>query len=163
MSNLKKIKNWYIFAKRSWIALGAGWIAIPVCFTSLLRLDQAGALLVCGVIVAEILHEKRHRLFINQVHPGISTSYIYREVDMTEEYCKGIEITVHQMQSGKTTVNADNWTLYQLANDAEFKEFEGSRIWDLDATMKRVETTVDYSIVISAVIGTVLWAFAGPT
>lgn len=163
MSTLKKIKNWYLFAKRSWLALGAGWFAILIGFTPVLRLDRAGALLICGVIVAEIFHEKRHRLFINQVHPGVSTSYTYREVDKPDKNYKGIEITVHQMHSGKTVVNADNWTLYQLSNETEFMELEGSRVWNLDGTMKRLENTVDYSIVASAVIGTIFWAFLGPT
>jgi hypothetical protein len=162
MSYVKKIKNWYFFAKRSWIALGAGWISIPFSFTPLIGLDQAGALLICGVIVAEVLHVKRHRLFVDQVHPGVSTFYIYREVEKTDEnYNLGIEITIHQVKSGKTTVNADNWELYQLANKSEFRNSEGTRDWDLNATMQRLEATVDYVIVVSAVVGTVLWAFAG--
>jgi hypothetical protein len=60
---------------------------------------------------------------------------------------------------GKSTVNADNWTLYKLAQVAEFHTSEESRNWDLQATMKRAETTVDYWIVFSAVVGTLLNAF----
>lgn len=156
---LKKIRSWFIFAKRVWIALGLGWLALVVGFTPLLRLDRGGALLICGVIIAEVFHDKRHRLFINQVLPGFSTSYKYREVDMIEENYKGIEITPHQIRSDKHIVNADRWTLYQLANPNEFWADDGSRRWDLNRTLKRVETRVEWSIVFSAVIGTISWAF----
>lgn len=126
-------------------------------------MDRAGALLICGVIVAEVLHDKKHRLFVHQVLPGISTSHVYKEVEMKdgEKTHQGIEITTHQMSSGKSIVNVDNWHLYHLASEAEFREFEGSRAWDLDRTMNRLESRVDYAIVFSAIIGTILWAFCG--
>jgi len=156
-------KYWYIFAKRVWVSLSAGWFAVALGFTPYLRMDRAGALLICGVIVAEVFHDKRHRLFVHQVLPGSSTSHMYREVEMKdgEKTHQGIEITPHQMRSGKSTVNADDWHLYQLATENEFSEFEGARAWDLDRTMKRLESRVDWAIVISAFIGTILWAFAG--
>lgn len=163
MNFFRRIKYWYRLAKRVWNSLGAGWIAVAIGFTPYLRMDRAGALLICSVIVAEVFHDKRHRLFVHQVLPGASTSHIYREVEMKdgERQHQDIEITPHQMRSGKTTVNADNWHLYQLAKESEFQDFEGSRVWDLEGTMKRLESRVDWVIVFSAVIGTIFWAFTG--
>ena len=163
MKILRTAKYWYIFAKRVWVSLGAGWLSVALGFTPYLRMDRAGALLICGVIVAEVFHDKRHRLFVHQVLPGTSTSHIYKEVEMGDGEIthQGIEITPHQMRSGKSTVNADNWHLYQLAKECEFYDFEDTRAWDLDRTMKRLESRVDWVIVTSAVVGTILWAFAG--
>jgi hypothetical protein len=158
---ISKIRSWYLFAKRAWIALIIGWLFVPIGFTTLIGLDQAGALLICGVLVAEILNKKGHRLFIEQVIPGRATSFIYKEIQRPEHDFGEIEITQHVLNTGKTIVNSDQWTLYQLANDSEFRAFEDTRIWDLDRTLKRVENTVEYSLVFSAIIGTILWAFAG--
>lgn len=163
MKTLRTAKYWYIFAKKVWVPLGGGWFSVALGFTPYLSMDRAGALLICGVIVAEVFHDKRHRLYVHRILPGASTSHIYKEVDMVdgEKTYQGIEITPHQMRSGKSTVNADNWHLYQLAKKSEFRNFEGTRAWDLDRTMKRLESRVDWVIVISAVVGTILWAFAG--
>jgi hypothetical protein len=163
MEFLRKTKYWYLFSRKAWISLGTGWLVVLIGLTTYLRMDQAGALLICGAIVAEVFHEKKHRLFVHQVQPGISTTYIYQEVEMRdgEKIHQGIEITPYQNRSGKTTVNADDWTLYRLANENEFSEFEGSRSWDLNRTMKRLESRVDWAIVISAIAGTILWAFVG--
>ena len=163
MNFFRKIKYWFNFAKRVWVSLGVGWGAVAIGFTPLISMDQAGALLICGVIVAEVFHDKRHRLFVNQCLPGVSTSYIYHEVEMIDgdKTHQGIEINTNQRSTGPSIVNADTWHLYHLATENEFSEFKSSRMWDLDRTMKRLESRVDYIIVFSAVIGTVLWAFAG--
>jgi hypothetical protein len=163
MNFFRKIKYWFSFAKRVWISLSMGWGTVIIGFTPLISMDQAGALIICGVIVAEVFHDKRHRLFVNQCLPGVSTSYLYREVQTIDgdKTHQGIEITTNQLSTGKTTVNADTWHHYHLASSKEFREHEGSRIWDLDSTVKRLESRVDYIIVFSAIIGTILWAFAG--
>lgn len=163
MGLLRKLKFWFKFEKRVWISLTAGWVAAAIGFTQFYGVDQGGALLICGVIIAEIFHKKRHRLFVHQVLPGVYTTYIYREVQMQDRdrTHQGIEITTNQGNTGKTTVNADNWHLYQLAHRTEFREINGGREWDLDRTMERLESRVEYSIAFSAFIGTMLWAFAG--
>jgi hypothetical protein len=161
---LKRIKNWYNFASRVWLALGAGWIALPIALTSVIKLEQAGALLICGAIIAEVFHNKRHRLYVEQVRPNASTSYVYREIDAIDIYknnYKAIETTAFQQRVGKSTVPTHGWILYQLAINKEFRDDEGSRLWDLDRTLKRVESKIDYSIVVSVIVGTLFWAFAG--
>lgn len=163
MKIFSTVKYWYLFAKRVWLPLGAGWLSVVFGFTPYLRMDSAGALLICGVIVAEVFHDKRHRLYVHNILPGTSTSHTYKEVQMGEgeKTYQGIEITPHQMRSGSSIVSADNWHLYQLARNNEFRQFEDTRAWDLDRTMKRLESRVDWIIVMSAVVGTILWAFAG--
>lgn len=163
MNLFRKLKFWFKFERRVWLSLAAGWTASAIGFTPLYGLDQGGALLTCGVIIAGIFHKSRHRLFVDQILPGAITTYSYREVEMGDGDNKhqGIEVTTNKWNTGKTTVNADNWHLYQLAEKIEFREIDGAREWDLDRTMQRLETRVEYTIAFSAVIGTVLWAFAG--
>ena len=156
---MKRVEAWFIFAKRVWISLGLGWIAPVVGISHVLRLDQAGALLVCSAIVAEVFHEKRHRLFVYQIQPGIRQMHMYREVNVSGEARKDIEVTAHQGSSGKTTVNTSSWALYHLARPEEFRPDGNSRLWDLERTMKRVERRVDYAIVVTAIAGTAHWAF----
>lgn len=141
---MNKIKAWYKFANRVWISLSLGWGALILGLTPLIRLDQAGAL---------------HRLFVHQVQPVVSTGYIYQEVDVPGESRKDIIITQHQGRSGSVAVNTDIWTLYHLAKCEEFYEYQNTRAWELECTMKRIERRVDYAIVISTVVGTFLWAF----
>jgi hypothetical protein len=75
MDLLRKLKFWFKFEKRVWISLTAGWVAAAIGFTQFYGVDQGGALLICGVIIAEIFHKKRHRLFVHQVLPGVFTTY----------------------------------------------------------------------------------------
>ena len=162
MTLFTKLKYWFQFGKRVWISLAAGWLAVAIGFTPELRMDRAGALLTCAVIVASVFNDNRHRLFVDQVLPGFRTFHILKEVEMKDgdKVHQGIEITLHNWASGKTTVNADNWHLYHLANEKEFRVSEGGREWDLSMTMKRLESRVEYAIVSSAVVGTILWAFS---
>ncbi len=154
-----KLKAWFNFAKRIWIPLGVGWIAPVVSISCILRLDQAGALLVCSAIVSEVFHDKRHRLFVDQIQTGNKESCSYMEVDSSNHDGKDIEVMLHQTSVGSVTVNAASWALYHLARKEEFYLVGDSRRWDLGRTMKRAERCVDYAIVITAIIGTVLWAF----
>ena len=68
-------------------------------------------------------------------------------------------MTAHQNKSSKVTVNTEQWTLYHLAKSNEFDPYENGRRWDINRTMERLENIVDYTIVFSAIVGTVLWAF----
>ena len=156
---MSKVEAWFVFAKRVWISLGLGWTAPVAGILDVLRLDQAGALLVCAAIAAEVFHEKRHRLFVRQIQPGINQMHLYREVNVPGQDRKDIEITPHQTRSGKTTVNTSSWALYHLACQKEFYAEGDARLWNLERTMERVERRVEYAIVLTAIVGTALWAF----
>ena len=156
---MNKIKARFIFSKRVWISLGLGWLSLAICMSPLIDLGQAGALIVCSAIVAEVLNEKRHRLFLDQVLPGNTQSHIFREVAVAGEDRKDIEITPSQFCSAQSTVNTSSWPLYHLAIPEEFYKDGDARLWDLNRTMKRAERRVEYAIVTNAIIGTVLWAF----
>lgn len=152
-------KAWFTFAKRVWLALGVGWVVSSAALGGILNAGQAAALLICSALVAEVFNEKRHRLFVLQVQPGVKQLHLYREVAVPGENRRDIEITPHQGRSGKTTVNTSSWALYHLARPEEFYLDQESRLWDLERTMKRVERRVEYAIAGTAVVGTVLWAF----
>lgn len=156
-----RVKYWYAFAYRVWISLAAGWLAVLFTLTPWLQPREAGALLVCAAIVAEVLNDKKHQLFVRQVLPGMASFYVYREVSMdgNGQAHQGIEITPHQVSSGKSTVNADGWHLYHLAKASEFRGHDPSREWDLPRTMKRLESKVAYAITLSVIVGTMLSAF----
>jgi hypothetical protein len=157
---MNRLVAWFRFGKRVWTSLFIGWASCLLAATPILRLDQAGALLVCMAIVAEVLHEKRHRLFIEQIQPGfVGKRYLYREVEVPGEDHKDIVVTPHQRRSDRTTVNTNRWALYHLAKPDEFFLEEKSRYWNLEGTMQRAERRLDYSIVVTAVAGTILWAF----
>ena len=156
-----RVKYWYRLAPRVWISLAAGWLLVLVSFASCLQQRQAGALLVCAAIVAEVFNDKKHQLFVTQLLPGIASFYAYREVrmDVDGQMHQGIEISSDQVSRGKSTVNADSWHLYHLAKESEFRGNKPSREWDLPSTMKRLESRVAYSITLSVIVGTVLSAF----
>ncbi|MEM9689906.1 MAG: hypothetical protein AAF917_10540, partial [Pseudomonadota bacterium] len=97
--------------------------------------------------------------FIDQVQPGLTTNFLYQEVKSENHEGKDIKITPHSYQTGSSTVNTEMWTLYQLAVDSEFSPFEGTRAWNLEETNYRVERRIDFAIVVTAVIGTLLWAW----
>ena len=82
---MNKAIAWYRFAHRVWLSLSIGWcFVLAGFFTPYLRLDRAGAFLICGAIVAEVFNEKKHRLFIDQMNPGSDRLYLYQEVDVHE-------------------------------------------------------------------------------
>lgn len=138
--------------------MAGGWLALLVAFLPWFKLNQVGALLICGAIVAEVFHEKRHRLFIHQVTPGYRESHDYREtVSDAGEKC--IEITPHAVHTGKTSVPCERWSLYQLAKPTEFLARGQTMYWDLERTMLRAERVVDIAIVVTSIVGTILWAF----
>jgi len=157
---MSKIEAWFRFAIRVWISLGLGWATLVVATFHFIRVDQAAALLVCSALVAEVFHEKRHRLFVYQVQPGVKQLSIYREVDVSDANRKDIEITSHEGRVGVTMVNTTSWALYHLAEPNEFRPDQESRAWDLERTMNRAERRVEYAIAATAVIGTIVWAFA---
>lgn len=155
------LQAWFRFGKRVWLAQFAGYVSLLGVPLGIWRLDQAGALLVCSAIVAEILHEKRHRLFVSQIQPGVDRWYLYREVPVEGSSRSDIRITPHGTRSGSSTVNTTNWSMYHLARDDEFYDDPDGRLWDLERTMARAERCLDYTVVFTAIVGTVLWAFAG--
>ena len=154
---MNRISAWFQFARRVWIALGLGWAGLLVGLTPVLRLDRAGALLVCGAIVAEVLHEKHHRLFVDQIQWSFKHTYV--EVDVPDEDRKDIAVEPFQSGAGRRVVNTEGWALYHLASKQEFSSHEHTRMWDLEGTMKRLENKVDYAIVVTAIVGTIFWAF----
>ena len=156
--SMNRITALFQFARRVWVALGLGWAAFIIGGLTL-GLDRSGALLVCGAIVAEVFNDKRHRLFSNQIQPGVKTWSRYAEVGVPGEDRKDIKVTPHATSSGSTVVNTDHWSLYHLATEQEFYPQEDTRMWDLERTMKRVENKVDYAIVVSVIAGTLVWAF----
>lgn len=54
---------------------------------------------------------------MHQILPGVSIGYIYREVEIMDHDKKhqGIEVTTNQWNTGKTTVNADDWNLLSIS------------------------------------------------
>lgn len=156
---MHKCIAWFRFAKRSWLALAVGWLALLAAFLPQVALNQAGALLICAAIIAEVFHDKRHRLFIHQVTPGYRESCEYREIVSEENGQKSIEITPHAVSTGKVTVPSERWALYQLAKPEEFRTSGSTRTWDLERTVARAERGVDIAIVVTTIAGTILWAF----
>ncbi len=156
-----QIKYWYTFSSRVWIFLAAGWVAVVFSVTPWLQLHEAGALLVCAAIVAEVFNTKKHRLFISQSLPGEASFYVYREVTMNDNgrTHQSIEITPHRVFAGSSMVNADNWQLYHLAKSNEFRGNKPSREWDLPRTVNRLESSIAYAITFSVIVGTALSAF----
>jgi hypothetical protein len=156
---MRKHVAWFRFARRSSLALAIGWLALLAAFLPWMKLNQAGALLICAAIVAEVFHEKRHRLFIHQVTPGYRESYEYREI-VSDTGQKSIEITPSAVHTGKSTVPSGGWPLYHLAKPNEFYTRGSTRAWDLERTVARAERVVDIAIVGTTIVGTILWAFA---
>ena len=156
---MNKPKAWFKFAKRVWISLGLGWLAPIVSLFGILKLDQAGAVLVCSAIVSEVVHEKRHRLFVYGMQPGNREGHSYREVDSSNHEGKDIEVLLHQTFIGSRTIDTRSWALYHLAREEEWYPDGNSRRWDLERTMKRAERLVEYAIVTTAIFGTIFWAF----
>jgi len=156
---MNKPKAWFMFAKRVWISLGIGWLAPIVSLFGILKLDQAGAVLVCSAIVSEVVHEKRHRLFVDLGQPGNRESHSYIEVDSSDHDGKDIEVRLHQTMIASRIIPTSSWALYHLAREEEWYPDGNSRRWDLERTMKRAERLVEYAIVTTAIIGTILWAF----
>ena len=153
------ISHWFRFGKRVWISLVLGWFSFVLIFTPFVNLDQFGAIMICSAIVAEVLHEKRHRLFVQQIRPGLNESIIYSEVDVPGENRKDIQAVPNTVHAGKSNINTTTWALYHLAKDDEFYPNGESRYWDLDRTMQRLEKRLDYSIVVTAIVGTAIAAF----
>jgi hypothetical protein len=90
---------------------------------------------------------------------GRDENYLYQEIDLPEENKKNIKITPPKSSYGSVVVHTDKWALYHLANNKEFRPFEGTRMWHVYDTLKRVERRIELAIVISALAGTILWAF----
>jgi hypothetical protein len=155
---MHKAKAWYLFGRRVWISLALGWF-VAILAIILGEPGRAGAFLVCAAIIAEVFHEKGHRRFITSIQPGLRQSFLYREVEYPEKGKAGIEVTPNAWTSSKSTVSATDWPLYHLARSDEFSADGNSRLWFLERTMARVERRVDYSIVATALAGTILWAF----
>ena len=151
---------WFNFAKRVWVALGLGWVSLIILLTPYLRLDRAGAILVCAAIIAEVFHEKGHRRFLKQIAPGVYNHYLYLEIDVPGENRKDIQITAQQARiGGPTTVNTERWSLYHLSKPEDFLPHGATRMWLHEKTMTRAERRLEFAIVITAIVGTVLWAY----
>jgi hypothetical protein len=157
--SLKKIIAWYRFASSTWLSLTFGWCSILISLTPYLRLDRAGAFLVCGAIVAEVFHDKSYRRFIEQTLPGMSKTYTYTVIDVPKENKKDIEVREHQMRMGNVIINSEPWSLFHLANKKEFYVSAGEKKWSINATMNRADKTIDFIIALSAIAGTILWAY----
>jgi hypothetical protein len=154
---LRKIVAWYKFASSTWLSLAIGWCSILFSVTPYLRLDRAGAFLVCGAIVAEVFHDKTYRRFIEQTLPGVSKTYTYTVIDVPED----IVVREHRMQGGNVIIDAALWPLFHLASKKEFftSDSGGEKKWSINGTMDRVDKTIDYVIALSAIVGTILWAY----
>jgi hypothetical protein len=156
---LRKIVAWYKFASSTWLSLAVGWCSILFSVTPYLKLDRVGAFLVCGDIVAEVFHDKTYRRFIEQTLPGLSKTYTYTVIDVPEENRKDIEVREHRMQGGNVIIDTAVWPLFHLASKKEFYTSEGEKKWSINGTMDRVDKTINYVIALSAIIGTILWAY----
>jgi hypothetical protein len=105
---VKKVKYWYKFAPKVWCALVVGWSMVLFAFTPFLTYGQAGALLICGAIVSEVFHNKRHRKFIEQISPESNIKHIYVEVSSPDQETKHIEVTPQPRVAGKVSVNTES-------------------------------------------------------
>lgn len=166
---LRRCKHWYLFSRRVWGAIILGWLSVALGLTGSLAwlpLENSGALLVCAAIVAEVFHVKRNQIFIDAMVPGTKTAAVFNEVTHTidgRDYLT-LEVTSHSYSFGKhTTTVTEHWPLYhlyKLALEAEFVIEDEDRRWLPTQTIERFESRVEWSIVITAVSGTLLWAFA---
>lgn len=156
---MNKAIAWYRFAHRTWIALSIGWILALAGLTPYLRLDRAGAFLVCSALIAEVFNEKIHQSFLLQMNSGSDKYYLYKEIDVPGEIRKDIKVTPPKWTYDSVVVNTDQFLLYHLAKKIEFSSVEDTRMWHVYDTLKRVERRIEYAIVISALAGTILSAF----
>jgi hypothetical protein len=155
-----RIKLWYNYSGEVWTPLFLGWLCLPlVTLIPKLTLDRAGALLICSVVIAEVFNKKGHRAVIDFIQPASKPNYTYREVVDESSGIKNIEVTLQKQSFNQIYVNSESFTLYLLASDKEFQKIQGSRLWNMEKTVNRLDKTVEYSLAFSVFIGTILWAF----
>ena len=180
-----RLVRWYALAPQVWVALIIGWLWFLLCLFLGWKVGSAGGMLVGACIVAElfyltsplentiagirehdeyiILSDNGERKYLLK-YDDTFNSVIVRESDGSE---RRIEI---QSQTGFESIPLDcRDQLYEISASAERKYFNkqtdtqsnnlGPVVWDHQKTTARIKKLVLMSIVISAVFGTIVWAY----
>ena len=129
MNALKSCKAWFLIAPWIWLPLFVGWVWLVISWWIDFEFPSSGAVLVCASILAEVFH-------VNWPH--------------------------RIQESGQAVI------LYNSRNISEIPEleiftkksdFDETGQWNYTKTAKRMDWVLVFSIIISAIVGTVIWGY----
>ena len=156
-------KCWIFVVPSTFASIVIGWLL--VIFSCILNFEVAssGSLLVCAAVIAEVLYERsRFRRWPRIEHHG------YYGFALTESGLDGLSLSGEKIHiSGKTkNFGGPVRSLLGLSRDSEWRmsgnvngrDIDGT-FWNYSDAIQRVENTLTWIILGSAVIGTLIWGY----
>ena len=156
---MSKVGAWFQFAKSIWLSLSLGWAALILSAFLPYSASQGGALLICAVIVAEVFDRKGYRYAFENLLPGFHTDYRFYEVHGGADIKHGVKVVPTHSRSGSITYNTDKWPIFHMAAKGDFRETSEGKIWIWELTVSRADRAIRWSLVVSAIAGTLFAAF----
>ena len=180
-----KIGNLYTIAPKVWGALIIGWLWLFLCFVLGWKVDSAGGILVGACIVAELFYLtcplettieniREHDEYIVMRAEG-ERKYLlryddtFRSVLVREPDGKERRMEIKKATGFEKFTQDCRDQLYELSSGQERKTYmpknealsnkTGVFIWKHQYTTTRIKEFVLTTIVVSAVFGTVIWAY----
>ena len=138
----------------AWLYVGAGvWVSLSFCWLWLaysvwdsFRIPSAGAVLVCGGLIAEIILQTTHWTRYRTFSPMTPFRLGRTADDRLHLFTDGFKQPVTRAISG-------------LAKLADQDDFHTSGEWRLFKTTARAHRVLSFAAGFSAVFGTILWGY----
>lgn len=140
----------FILTSKSWASIFVAWGVVIISIATSWEVPASGAVLICGVIIAEILYE--HEGW-RKMPTNPTGSFILQPDGITGFPVMEGEYATAPATTGKLGA------LISLSKKREIQEIDGYPVWFYLDTVKRVEKPILYAVVLSAVCGTGLWGY----
>jgi hypothetical protein len=139
-------------APEVWITLFLAWICVFVSALLQFRIPASGAVLVGGALIAETMFDMLHWRKLQGGGPG--GSFLLKPDSRTGKPIMHGDFIIVSARAGRVGA------LMSLAKDDEIKSppDEYSR-WFYLNTVERVEKIITWTIIATAIAGTVLWGY----
>jgi hypothetical protein len=156
-------KCWAFVTPLPLLAIAVGWLLVIISFIFQFEEASSGSLLVCAAVISEVLYERsRFRKW-----PRIE-NYSYNGFALTESHCNTLSLEGDKivMPVGPKTTNRYIKSLLRLSKEGEWqmagsvngRDLDGT-FWNYSYAIQRVENAFTCIILVSAVIGTLIWGY----
>ncbi len=171
MNLLKLIVGSFQLSKTAWIALFLGWAAFWISLTFSFEVPSSGALMICGVVVAEVFYAPQQWVRFVAANPG---GYVLRVDGTTSDGVSASHFGVYtttqlfskEMGSKSVTSGSGGKLFSQLEiidngplRNGRMMPFKEHKLWSLSAEAERYESTFHRSSAFTAFFGSVLWGY----
>lgn len=141
---------WFSVATLPWSVMLVVWIFFAGSLLISWEVPASGAVLVCGALISDILYQNQRWTKMNTDPTGVK---LFMDDSNPRRLIAKNQFFIAPVFSGKLGI------LLSLARNSEVRINPDENTWYYNDTVARVRKSISLAIVLTAIVGTIVWGY----